>query len=178
MRSRNVSGPHRGQVIQYRSGVTEFLMRFVALWLLGLLTFALFPVIEDAAVRGTVLSAATCLRALSIDVRVAQPYFYVPGGASVEIVPECTPLLPVLALWAGILAFPSGMIWRLGGMLGGAVALWIFNVGRVLALIPLVVWAPSVSAFGHVFVLQTLGVLFVCALYALWMRVLRRMAVR
>jgi len=162
--------PNLGQEANSNRLVARFLGRFVTAWLLGILILSLLPAIEAGAVQGTVASLAATLRLLPVEVRVTPPVIHVMNRISVEIVPDCTPLLPVLALWAAIAAFPSSLGWKTVGAIGGATVLWIFNLVRLLALVPLLIWAPSLYSFSHLFLLQTAGLLVVCALYVLWIR--------
>jgi exosortase/archaeosortase family protein len=153
--------------------VIGFLARFVTVWILGLFVLSFVPAIENIAVRGTVASVALCLKMLSFEALVMSPILLL-GYGSLEIVPECTPLLQTLALWAAMAAFPSSARWKAIGMLGGAAAIWVLNVARVMILIGFIVWTPSFSAFGHVLVLQTLGLLLVLSLYVAWIQMYRR----
>ena len=153
-----------------RNSVARFLGRFLAAWLLGILILSLLPAIEAGAVRGTVANLGAILGLLPGEMRVTPPVIQVLNRVSIEIVPDCTPLLPVLALWAAIAAFPSSFGWKAVGAIGGAMVLWIFNLVRLLALIPLLIWAPSLYSFSHLVLLQAVGLLVVCGCYVLWIR--------
>ncbi len=153
-----------------RNSVARFLGRFMATWLLGIVVLSLLPAIEAGAVRGTVANLGAILRLLPGEIHVTPPVIHVMNRVSIEIVPDCTPLLPVLALWAAIAAFPSSFGWKTMGAIGGAMVLWSFNLVRLLALIPLLLWAPSFYSFSHLVLLQTVGLLVVCGCYVLWIR--------
>jgi exosortase/archaeosortase family protein len=149
--------------------VVGFLLRFAVLWVTGLVLLALLPAVERAAVRWTVASLEAVSRVLPVESTFTPPFLYL-GGISLEIVPDCTPLLPALAFAAAVTAFPASLYWKLTGLLLGTALLWLFNVVRLFALIAVLAWAPSLASFAHVFFIQTLTLLLICLLFCLWLR--------
>jgi len=145
-----------------------FIARFVAGWAIVIALVAWVPALERWSIHHTVSSLA----------RIA-PLFHMTcdpkgtnlslGGAGIAIVPDCTPLMPIAILWIAILAFPATWSWRLIGMAGGAVALWIYNMMRIFALVPIMRYHPQWFDFIHVYLWQTVTLLVVFALFMLWL---------
>jgi len=152
--------------------VLGFLARFAGGWIATLVLLAFFPPIDLWAVRHTVSSLLLVTRLFGLpgfsggtDVTIA--------GVSIQIVPDCTPLMPTAALWIAIAAFPAPWRWKLAGLLGGGVMLWLYNLARILALIPVLAHRPQLFEFIHVYLWQTVTLLVVFALFLLWLRVQR-----
>ncbi len=146
-----------------------FALRFVALWLLAL-GIASWKLLADRwAVDFTVANLSWVLRIASAHPEVAGSSVSA-GGANIRIIPDCTPLMPTLALWAAMLAFPASLRHKTLGLAGGAIAVWAFNLARVLALMGVLVWAPRHFHFVHVYLWQTGTLLVVLGLFVLWVR--------
>jgi exosortase/archaeosortase family protein len=146
-----------------------FLVRFALGWICALLLVSFVPGIERWAIRGTLHSLGWLAGLFTPSVEVAEPAFTL-GGTRVNIVPDCTPLMPTTALWMAILAFPSSGRWKLVGALAGAAVLWLYNLGRILATVAVLKMRPEWFDFVHVYLWQTLTVVVLFALFVLWMR--------
>jgi exosortase/archaeosortase family protein len=133
----------------------------------GLLT--LLPGLERGMVMNTVGSVAGALRLASLDPEISGTTLVV-GRAALRIVPECTPLMPAVLLAAAMAAYPSRVRWKLVGIGAGLLALWLFNIVRMLALLATLAWSPGSFRFVHVYLWQSVTLLVVCGLFLAWLR--------
>ena len=149
--------------------ILGFIARFIAGWVVLIALVAWVPALEQWSIRHTVASVARVapLFHMSCDPRGANLSL---GGTGIAIVPDCTPLMPIAALWIAILAFPASWGWRLIGMAGGAAALWLYNLLRIFLLVPVMRYRPRWFEFIHVYLWQTVTLLVVFALFMLWLR--------
>jgi exosortase/archaeosortase family protein len=172
-RAEGRKAPRRAEV----RAVLGFLARFAGGWISILLLLAFVPAIEHWAVRQTLSSLLFVTRLFRLGSTVAGEGFSI-GGVSVQIVPDCTPLMPTAALWIAIAAFPAPWRWRLAGLATGGFLLWLYNLGRILALIPVLAYRPQFFDFIHVYLWQTVTLLVVFALFLLWLRLQQPRAAR
>lgn len=149
--------------------VPGFVLRFCAFWVFALALVSQAPVVERWAVDATVASLVLTLRLASVEVLLTGNLLS-SGATSIEIVPDCTPLMPTLVFWAAVVAFPVPWRRRVSGLLLGGAAIWVFNLARVLALFGVLVWMPRHFKFVHVYLWQTGTLLAVVALYVVWVR--------
>ncbi len=157
-----------------RSAGARFVLRFLAGWVAALLLVAFVPALEQWAIRATVAGLALLFRSTGVPCVVAGASIGVPGRMGFEIVPDCTPLLPTLLLWSGLLAYPASARARLAGMAGGLAGIWLFNLLRLAALMAAAHVRPALFNFLHVFVWQTLTLVMVFALFLAWLAWQRR----
>jgi exosortase/archaeosortase family protein len=155
--------------------VGGFLLRFVGGWIVVLAVAAWTPGIEQWAVRNTIASLGVLSALLRLAFH-ADGNFVQMAGASVQIVPDCTPLMPAAALWISIFAFPSAWKWKWIGALAGLAVLWVYNLLRILALVPVLIHRPEWFEFIHVYLWQTMTLLVVFGLFVLWLGLQRRKA--
>jgi exosortase/archaeosortase family protein len=149
--------------------VAGFLLRLLAGWALAMGLLSLLPGIERWAVASTVDGVRWALRLVSLD-PVVRGATITLGPAALRIIPECTPLMPILMFGIAVAAYPAAPAWKLVGVGAGAVLLWIYNVARMLALIATLTWWPRWFKFLHVYLWQTVTLLVVCALFLMWLR--------
>lgn len=152
-----------------RSWVIGFVLRLLAGWAIaiGLLSFA--PAVERWAVSATVGSVAAAMRLAFLHPRISGTTILL-GDDALIIIPECTPLMPVLLLGIAMAAYPAPARWKLAGIGAGIVALWLFNVVRMLALFATLVWWPASFKFMHVYLWQSITLLVVSGLFLAWLR--------
>ena len=160
-----LNAPRRAEV----RAVLGFLARFAAGWVATLVLFALVPAIDRWAVSHTVWSLLLTTRLFGVASSGAESNVVI-AGVPVQIVPDCTPLMPTAALWIAIAAFPAPWRWKIGGLLAGAVLLWLYNMARILALVPVLAYRPQLFDFIHVYLWQTVTLIVVFALFLLWLR--------
>jgi exosortase/archaeosortase family protein len=157
--------------------VLGFLARFAGGWICTLVLLSFFPAIDRWAVNRTVSSLLFITRLFGLASDAVAGSFRI-AGVSVQIVPDCTPLMPTAALWIAIAAFPAPWRWKLWGLAAGALLLWLYNMARILALIPLLALKPQLFEFIHVYLWQTVTLLVVFALFMLWLRLQQPKATR
>jgi exosortase/archaeosortase family protein len=150
-----------------------FILRFVGGWIAVFALTAWVPGLERWAVTQTVASLEGAAKLIHLACRPAGSLLTL-GGAQIEIIPDCTPLMPIAALWIAIFAFPASWRWKLWGFTVGAVVLWVYNLLRILALVPVLLWRPGWFEFIHIYLWQTLTLLIVFALFVAWLGAQRR----
>jgi len=157
--------PHQGEV----RAVLGFLSRFAGGWIATLLVLSFVPAIDRWAVRHTISSLLFVTHLFRVASMEAGAVITI-AGVPIEIVPDCTPLMPTMALWIAIAAFPASWRSRLAGLFAGALLLWLYNMTRILALVPVLSHRPEIFEFIHVYLWQTLTLLVVFALFLLWLK--------
>jgi exosortase/archaeosortase family protein len=153
--------------------VWVFLLKCLVFWGIALLVVSRFSFVEEAGIGLTVATLQHTLGLLGQSVTRSGPALFT-GGASVEIVADCSPHMPYLIFAAVILAFPSSWKQRALGLLFGAVVIHVFNTVRILTLIWVLAWRRSWFDFAHVYLWQTGTILIVFVTFALWIRTLSR----
>ncbi|HPS76706.1 MAG TPA: exosortase H [Thermoanaerobaculaceae bacterium] len=167
-------------IIAAMSALRDFLRtptgRFVALYAViltaGFTVLALDPV-NDSVVNGytTFVAHQARLALLLLGERatvegqvLASPRF------SVAIHNGCNGLEAILIFVCGVLAFPSPWRRKLLGMAVGFVAIQLFNIVRIVALFYTGVFRPDWFGVSHVFVWQSLVVVFAAGLWVFWVQ--------
>jgi len=152
-----------------RSWVIGFVVRLLIGWALAIVALSLLPGIEHRAVSGTVWSVGATLRAISFRPEITGATIRL-GSVALQIIPECTPVMPVLLLAIAMLAYPASARWKLAGIAAGIAALWVYNVIRMLALLATLSFRPTWFKFMHVYLWQSITLLVVSALFLAWLR--------
>ena len=153
--------------------VLVFLGKCLAYWGVALFLVSRVKGIEEAGVSLTIRTVQLVMGIFHQHVERAGNSLYA-GGASVEIVSDCSPHMPYLIFAAVVLAFPATWRQRLMGLTLGAVVIHAFNTLRILALIGILSWRRSWFEFAHVYLWQTGTILVVFVTFALWLRALGR----
>jgi exosortase/archaeosortase family protein len=137
---------------------------------LGYALVAAFPGIEQLAIRATL---GTTTWALALVFRGVQATGDVisTSRTSIRIVSDCTPLTPLILLYAAIWAYPAGFGAKILGTIAGGCVLWVYNTVRIALLIDVLAHAPSVFDLVHVYLWQSLTVVVVTALFGWWIHV-------
>jgi exosortase/archaeosortase family protein len=87
------------------------------------------------------------------------------GARAFVVVAECTAITPIALLWGALAAHPGPRWRRLGGALGGALALQGLNQARLLGLWEVAERWPQRFDFAHLYVGQGLMMLAVLLLF-------------
>lgn len=164
-------GHKQGMTPQSRR-VFGFIGRFLAAWLAGLAILATFPGVERWAVHATIESLGLAGHMLRVEWAMSGTYVGI-GGVNLEIITDCTPVMPALLLWSAMVAYPAPRRWKLAGIATGGVTLWVYNVARVLVLAIVLQTRPTWFEFVHIYLWQTFTLLIVLAMFAGWVRLLR-----
>jgi exosortase H (IPTLxxWG-CTERM-specific) len=102
---------------------------------------------EDAAVNGCAVSS---------------PRF------AVTIYNGCNGLITGLIFISGVLAFPARWSAKLIGIVGGLLAIQLINLVRIVSLFYVGVFLPQYFNDAHIFVWQSLVILFGVSLWIVW----------
>jgi exosortase/archaeosortase family protein len=145
-------------------------LRFAGAWVVALLLFAFFPGIERMAIANTIDSMIVVASWFGVHTALVGKYVHV-GTVTLEIVPDCTPLLPIATLWSAVLAFPAPWRARLMGLAAGAAVLWAYNLLRIFVLVGVLRWKPGWFEFVHVYMWQTITLVVVFGLFLAWIRI-------
>jgi exosortase/archaeosortase family protein len=165
--------PRYGEV----RAVLGFLARFAGGWIATLVVLSFVPAIDRWAVGHTISSLLLVTHLFQVASTGANGSITI-AGISIEIVPDCTPLMPTAVLWIAIAAFPAPWRTRLLGLAAGAILLWLYNMARILALVPVLAHRPEIFEFVHVYLWQTMTLLVVFAMFLLWLRLQQPRAAR
>jgi exosortase H (IPTLxxWG-CTERM-specific) len=152
-----------------RRPVLMFLLRCLIYWGVALGLVSRVPAIEEAGINLTLRTLELAYGTFGQQVHRSGSYISA-GGASVQIVSDCSPHMPFLIFAAVILAFPSSWRRRLVGLLFGAVIIHLFNTVRIITLMWILNWRSNWFDFAHVYLWQTGTILIVFATFALWLR--------
>lgn len=95
---------------------------------------------------------------------------------SLEIIAECTAILPIVLFLAAVVATPSSKKTKLWALTWGVPAVLLFNLIRLVSLIYLGALMPTAFETVHLLVWQPLTILFALALWLLWADRLRTRA--
>ena len=152
--------------------VTGFVLRTLLGWTVGLTLLAILPQVGRWAIQATLSNLLLVLHALSLSGHVSGDVLVAPG-ATIQIVDECTSVLPTVLLGVAMASYPAAAAWKLIGLVVGTVALWVYNLLRVLGLLVVLAWRPELFEIVHVYVWQTMTFLAVAGLFVLWLRLER-----
>lgn len=94
---------------------------------------------------------------------------------SLEIVAECTPILPIVIFLGAVWATPARRSSRLWTLAWAVPAMVLFNLLRLLSLIYLGYLAPRWVESVHLLVWQPLMILFAMGLWLWWAERLRKL---
>jgi exosortase H (IPTLxxWG-CTERM-specific) len=89
---------------------------------------------------------------------------------SVAIHNGCNGLEAILIFVSGVVAFPASWRSKLIGIVLGFAAIQVFNVVRIVSLYYVGVLEPAWFSVSHVFVWQSLVIVFAVVLWLVWIR--------
>jgi exosortase/archaeosortase family protein len=157
---------------QRQRGALWFVVRFFACWLGSIVLLWSAPGIENWSVQATLASLKAAL-ALFTGSAYVNGTIVGTGALQFGIISDCTPVMPLALFCSACLAFPTGWRWKVVGMLGAAVLLWIYNLIRVLLMFVVMTRWPSAFDFFHVYLWQTTTLIVVFLLFTIWLRMQR-----
>lgn len=88
---------------------------------------------------------------------------------SLEIIFECTAILPIVLFLAAVAATPTRTSARLLALAWGIPTIMLFNLVRLVSLVYIGRLAPKAFETAHLLVWQPLTILFALALWLLWL---------
>lgn len=167
-------------IIHGVSALRDFLRtpagRFVGLYALiltvGFTVLALRPVNDSVVNRYTTFVAQQARLALVVlgEHATVQGQVLTSPRFSVAIHNGCNGLEAILIFMCGVAAFPSPWRRKLMGVAVGFVAIQLFNIVRIVALFYTGVFRPGWFGASHVFVWQSLVIIFAVGLWVLWVQ--------
>lgn len=89
-------------------------------------------------------------------------------GFSVSVEAGCNGLEAIIVLIAGMLAFPSGWVQKIWGIVAGFIAVQVVNLLRIISLYYIGKWNMMVFEFAHLYLWQALIMLDVLLVWLLW----------
>ncbi len=89
-------------------------------------------------------------------------------GFAVRIIEECTGIFEVIIFAAAVLAFPTTGLKKLIGLGLGVPILYAFNVMRILVLLVVGRYKPSIFEFMHLYFWQATLILMITSVWLLW----------
>lgn len=154
----------------WRQPEARFLILFLLVLAVSFTVVALRPV-DDAVVTPYTAFIARAsgfvLRLLGEDAAVngcavSSPRF------TVTIYNGCNGLITSLVFVAGVLAFPARGSTKFIGLAGGLFAIQLFNLVRIVSLFYVGVFLPNLFNDAHIFIWQSLMILFAISLWVIW----------
>jgi len=150
----------------------RFVARYVVILSVGFIVIALRPVNDHVVNPYTTFVARESALVLNVFGEKAQVVGQVLSSRrfSVTIFNGCNGLEAILIFVSGVLAFPAPWLRKAAGVALGFVAIQVFNVIRVVSLFYVGIFRPQWFNVSHVFVWQSLVIVFGVVLWLLWVR--------
>jgi len=150
----------------------RFVGRYVAVLSIGFLILALRPVNNHLVDPYTTFVAQESKVTLNLFGEKAQVVGQVLTSPrfSVTIFNGCNGLEAILIFVSGVVAFPAPWLRKVFGVVLGFVAIQVFNVIRVVSLFYVGILRPQWFNVSHVFVWQSLVIIFGVVLWLVWVR--------
>lgn len=90
----------------------------------------------------------------------------------IEIVPGCNGVEAMIILFAGIVAFPASVWYKVKGLFWGFLAIHSLNSIRIVSLFYLLQWDEKWFEFFHMYIWQALIILDALVVWLIWLRYL------
>ncbi|TWJ16688.1 archaeosortase/exosortase family protein [Geobacter argillaceus] len=119
--------------------------------------------------RLTARQVGSLLQFLDLSPRVENDFITI-GSFTVRIIPECTPLYPVVLFGAFVLATPAPLLNRVAGVLCGGALLAAVNLARIAAVTVVGAKYPRLFELLHLYLGQLVMLLLVVATGIAWLR--------
>ncbi len=153
------------------------MLRFLVVFLVALLVLAiLFPWLSARYNRemmmfmsATAWLVGKTLILLGEDI-VISGRFLSGTGFSIEVIEECTGAYEILIFWAAVIAYPTRWRGKLIGFVGGAVALIVLNIIRMVFLFFVGLYRPDWFDFMHTYFWQATLILMITTVWIVWIK--------
>lgn len=96
------------------------------------------------------------------------------GGATVEVMRGCEGIEGMLLLIAAVLAFPARALFKLYGIIGGILFIYVFNLARIAGLYYTVRYKPALFDMMHIYVGQTVIIIISLIFFIFWVSRIER----
>lgn len=149
--------------------VTLIIAASVALTLCFYILLSRVPVIASSAGAATASATGAVLTLLGMNVSVSGTLMAI-GNFTFQLVPDCTPLPPVMLLTGAMLAFPT--TWRAKGIgiVAGALLLSALNLVRTVSLAYIGLYLPQWLDIAHNIIWQSMMILAGVIIWLFWMK--------
>jgi exosortase H (IPTLxxWG-CTERM-specific) len=151
------------------------------LWLLAGFGLLFAPFMRQAVVRGTawlVEMSALLVRLLGGQASAQSDLLRNPAsGFSIRVMDTCNASNVTVLLWAAILAFPARWTAKGKGLAAGTVAIHLLNLLRIVSLFYLGQVSAKWFEIAHLYVWESLIVLFTLVIFWFWVQHTYRSAV-
>jgi len=155
--------------------VIKFILLFAAI---SVLLFSVYYLLKDtflvsglksvtASITGSLLSL------VGYTVSVEGRFIYMEGF-NMEIIDECTAIFSSIVYSACVFAYPTNLRDKSMGVLGGVPLLYAVDIFRLFVLGIVGVNNPDMFEFVHVYFWQATFIIFVLAVFIVWLRVINR----
>jgi len=150
----------------------RFLILFFIILITSFLGIALQPVNDAVVVPYTAFVARIAgelLKLFGEDLSINGCILRSPRFA-VTIYNGCNGLITSLIFISGVLAFPARWSSKLIGVVGGLIGIQLINLLRIVSLFYIGIFFPKFFNSSHVYVWQSIVILFGVALWIVWAR--------
>lgn len=89
---------------------------------------------------------------------------------AIEVIEECTGIYEILIFWAAVIAFPAAWRAKAAGIIGGALALLLINIVRMVFLVIVGDRWPESFDLLHTYFWQATLILMILTVWILWIR--------
>jgi len=156
----------------------RFLILFLLILGVSFTLVALQPVNDHLVVpytTGVAWVSGQLLDLLGEDITINGCVLRSPRFA-VTIYNGCNGLITSLIFISGVLAFPSSWTAKVVGVVGGLLAIQTINLIRIISLFYIGIFLPDLFNSSHIFIWQSIVILFGVSLWVLWAQKLARPA--
>lgn len=91
---------------------------------------------------------------------------------AISIEPGCNGVEAMIVLAAAIIAFPTGWLYKLKGLMWGTLAIQALNLVRIISLFYLGQWNRDIFDWAHLYIWQALIMVDALVVFLIWMRYL------
>jgi len=89
-------------------------------------------------------------------------------GLSLKIIDECTAMFGSIVYVSCVLAYPTDVKKKLTGIALGIPSLYAINMVRLVVLAFVGLWYPEIFDYVHTYLWQTIFIVFVIAIWLVW----------
>jgi exosortase H (IPTLxxWG-CTERM-specific) len=169
----NSGSPPRQAPAAVRSSMTRFVVLF-PVWLLAGFGLLFAPFTQPVVNRGT---ASLLVRLFGGHASAQSSVLRNPAsGFSISVMNTCNASNVTVLLWAAILAFPAPWTAKSKGLATGTAALHVLNLLRVISLFYLGQISQKWFEIAHLYVWESLIVLFTLVIFWMWVQHTYRLA--
>ncbi len=157
-----------------RRDVLKFILTFM---IISLLLFTVYYLLKETFLvsglrTSTAFITGTILSFLGFEATVNGAVISL-DGFSMEIIDECTAIFSSIVYVSCVSAYPTTMKNKGLGVVAGVPLLYGIDIIRLLVLGAVGISAPSLFEFFHVYFWQGTFILFVVAVFLVWLRIIK-----